>query len=223
MDRLNFNKEQKLLHHLILHSYDSPMALGLFDGMAGVMLVLANYSRERNEPNVECVSDFLMEKIISHIPKDMTIGLAHGLAGIGWAIEYLIQNGYMKGCGIDLTEEIDKQIMALNIHRIKDESLDTGSLGLAHYVLAHMQGAIQQRKFAFDQKYLDDWEELLRINKAKNDTWKSLDHTYSCIIKGNMIYDMNPYQFCQVPKRVPMTNLGLRRGLAGYIGLHLLS
>ena len=53
MDRLKFNKEQKLLHHLILHSYDTPMALGLFDGMAGVMLVLANYSRERNEPIVE--------------------------------------------------------------------------------------------------------------------------------------------------------------------------
>ena len=53
MKKIKFTQEQKMLHHLILHSHDVPTGWGLFNGMTGIMLVLAHYAKVRSMPDVE--------------------------------------------------------------------------------------------------------------------------------------------------------------------------
>ena len=124
MSKKRFTQEQKLLHHLILHSHDVPTAIGLFDGMTGIMLVLAHYARAHKMPVIEHVSDYLMEQVTNNVNTATTLNFDNGLAGIGWALEFLIQHKYMKGCGVELTKELDNRLMSLDIHRLSDYTLE---------------------------------------------------------------------------------------------------
>jgi hypothetical protein len=59
----------------------------------------------------------------------MPFSLDKGLTGIGWGIEYLIQNGSVKGESVEICEEIDYRIMETDPKRITDFSLETGFEG----------------------------------------------------------------------------------------------
>lgn len=219
-----FTKEQKLLHHLILHSHDVPSALGLFDGMTGITLVLAHYARVRKMPLVDNVADYLMEQITDNMTKLDAWDFGSGMAGIGWSIEYLIQNGYMKGCGVSLTREMDERIMSVDIRRLNDCSLEKGIAGLYNYVLAHVQGAILQGQTAFDRQYLSDWKQLLQSRQEEvpqKDTWCRMERMLDEALKGRAPYKLDLLPFIKPMRRVPMELLGLHEGLAGYMELQL--
>lgn len=224
MKKIAFTKEQKLLHHLILHSCDVPMALGLFDGMTGIMLVLAHYARVRKQPLVENAADFLMSRIINNMTESTVMDLANGIAGIGWGIEYLIQNGYMKGCGAELTGELDERIMNLDVRRMTDDSLGKGLCGLFHYVAVHAQGAMLQGKTVFDAQYLNDWLHILQNKQAENPQEKKWGKMYKVldgILKGGTFYKPDLLPFIIPMRYLPVKRLGLRHGLAGYVEMQL--
>lgn len=224
MKRIVLNKEQKLLNHLILHSHDTPKAFGLFNGMTGIMLVLAHYARVRKIPLIENISDFLMEKITTNLPTDISIDFADGAAGLGWGIEFLIQEGYMKGCGVEITHELDERIMSFDIRRMTDLSLEKGVTGLFHYVISHIQGAFKNRKQAFDEQYLNDWQHTLRylISSHPNERkWVNMQFELNEVLRGTQLYEFNLAQFVKPLKNAPMNILGLRKGLAGYLELKI--
>lgn len=224
MKRIVFTKEQKLLHHLILHSCDVPAALGLFDGMTGIMLVLAHYARARKQPVIENAADFLMSRIVNNMTDSTVVDLANGMAGIGWGIEYLIQNEYMKGCGAELTGELDERIMNVDVRRMTDDSLEKGLCGLFHYVAVHIQGAILQGKTVFDAQYLNDWLQILqkkRIEKPQEIKWKKMYKVLDGILKGGTFYKPDLLSFIIPMKHIPVKKLGLRHGLAGYMEMQL--
>lgn len=224
MRKNKFTQEQKMLHHLILHSHDVPTALGLFDGMTGIMLVLAHYARVHKLPVIENVSDFLMEQITGGIAKTDSICLGNGMAGIGWGIEYLIQNGYMKGCGVEITREIDERIMGVDIRRMTDDTMRNGFTGLFHYVTAHVQGAVLQGRQAFDSRYLDDWtKKLQHLHKCfpHDKRWEEMSKMLAKIIDGRCVYSLDLLRFVKPIRRTPFELLGLRNGLAGYMELQL--
>ena len=224
MKQRKFTREEKFFHHLLLHSHDVPMAIGLLDGMAGIMLVLAHYSRVKKRPSVEKSADFLMSQITESMLKTASPYFGSGLAGIGWSIEYLIQNGYMGGCGVDLTGEMDERIMSFDIRHISDDSLDSGILGLYHYVVAHVQGAAMQGRRAFDTLYLDDWQNVLSARREKfpNDPkWGNMLAMLTGTMEGKSPYKLDLVQFIKPMKSPSLNYLGLQRGLAGYIEMGL--
>lgn len=224
MKKIKFTQEQKMLHHLILHSHDVPTAWGLFDGMTGIMLVLVHYARVHKMPVIEYVSDYLMEQITKNITKNDSIYLGNGMAGIGWGIEYLIQNGYMKGCGVELTREIDERIMEVDIRRMTDDTMENGFIGLFHYVMAHIQGATLQGRSAFDNQYIDDWRHVLQHRckcYPQDKQWETMSEMLTKAIDGKYLYPLNLLQFVKLMKRAPLNLLGLHNGLAGYMELQL--
>lgn len=224
MKKNKFTQEQKMLHHLILHSHDVPTAWGLFDGMTGIMLVLVHYARVHKLPVIEHVSDYLMEQITMNITKTDSVYLGYGMAGIGWGIEYLIQNGYMKGCGVELTREIDERIMEVDIRRMTDESIEKGLIGLFHYVIAHIQGAALQGRSAFDSQYLDDWMQMLQYRHKhlpQDNRWEEMSKMLIKALNGKCVYLLDLSQFVKPMKRAPFNLLGLHNGLAGYMELQL--
>lgn len=158
MDRLsqtgNLNQEKLLLQNLLLHCDDDPYNIGLFHGKMGVVLVLAHYGRVRNKRFLTHIANILLEKITTRINAAMPIGLSTGLSGIGWGIEYLIQNKYIHGNSSIILYNINNQIMQTDILRVQDNGLDNGLLGVLHYIALHCQKQQSVNAISFDEQYL---------------------------------------------------------------------
>lgn len=164
---VEFSPEQRIMHHLMLNAHFQK-DIGLMSGKMGIVLALAEYQRGISEPIYEDFTDELMEEVLSGIHKELPIGFAGGLSGIGWGIEYLLQNGFMEGEGVELCEELDTKIMERDLVRMEDMSLETGIEGVLYYMLAHIKGALLQGgALPFDEAYRDDMFRV--IQKFRND------------------------------------------------------
>ena len=155
MQKTEFTKEQRALHKLIVDSIGMS-DIGLFDGKMGIILSLITYSRSNKLKCVEEMADFLMEQVLENMTKTSPLSFLNGITGIGWGIEYLIQKGYMPGCGADICTEIDNKLMSCDIRRVDDFSLEHGIYGWLHYIVAHIQGANRCGKQVFDRMYIID-------------------------------------------------------------------
>lgn len=212
-----FTKEEKMLNHLILHANDVPNAIGLLDGKMGIALVLAHYARCSRKKKIEHAADFLVENVMNQLTTTVSIDFANGLSGIGWGIEYLIQNNYMKGCGADILQDLDERIMQVDVTRIKDWSLEKGLLGILHYVLYHLQGANKSELRVFDKPYLASWLSILKDNEDLHKLLqKGLD-------KEKDFYKSDLPIFIKQQSRVDTKKLSLGNGLAGKIELLMLN
>lgn len=212
-----FTKEEKMLNHLILHANDVPNAIGLLDGKMGIALVLAHYARCSRKKKIEHAADFLVENVMNQLTTTVSIDFANGLSGIGWGIEYLIQNNYMKGCGADILQDLDERIMQVDVTRIKDWSLEKGLLGILHYVLYHLQGANKSELRVFDKPYLASWLSILKDNEDLHKLLqKGLD-------KEKDFYKSDLHIFIKQQSRVDTKRLSLGNGLAGKIELLMLN
>lgn len=212
-----FTKGEKILNHLILHANDVPNAIGLLDGKMGIALVLAHYARCSRKKNIEHAADFLVENVMNQLTTTVSIDFANGLSGIGWGIEYLIQNNYMKGCGADILQDLDERIMQVEVTRIKDWSLEKGLLGILHYVLYHLQGANKSELRVFDKPYLASWLSILKDNEDLHKLLqKGLD-------KEKDFYKSDLHIFIKQQSRVDTKKLSLGNGLAGKIELLMLN
>ena len=218
-----FTSEERLLNHLVLHANDTPTAIGLLNGQMGIALVLAHYARMRQCKQIEKISDFLLEHIITMMAKTSPVNFANGLCGIGWGIEYLIQNGYMKGCGADILQDVDAKIMELDVRRLQDLSIDTGLEGMLHYVLAHLQGANKAGCSVFDKEYLETWKVRMQLLSKDEVTGHRFEKMFKMLVEGiHGNRNFYPFQLarfirlCKDPKR-----LSLKEGAAGRLELLL--
>lgn len=222
---MRFTREQKLIHHLVLHCNDVPSAIGLLNGEMGIVLVLAHYAKVRNNPYIEKVADFVIEQILDNLTMNEDTSFGYGLAGIGWGIEYLIQNGYLEGDSIVICEEIDKRIMSIDILRMEDTSFEKGLAGLLQYFLSHLQGGMKNGKLAFDVDYISHWAQHLQslskeTKTAHENIWQE------GLLKMEAILKQECYDFpillrplVKPMRQCPRNVLGLQDGLAGYIEL----
>lgn len=221
---ISFNKEQKLLNHLVLHANDEPNALGLLNGQMGIIIVLVEFAKKRNLHQLERVADELMDNILKRVTKTTSIDFADGLCGIGWGIEYLIQNGYMQGYGADILSEIDQRIMEYDILRLQDMKLETGLEGILHYVLAHIQGANINGNKVFDKDYLKNLTtKVQQLCNCHQSHYKEIGKMYRMLVEGfngsTNFYDFNTNHFVQ--KKYNNKLLSLKEGTAGRIKLIL--
>lgn len=216
----DFTIEEKYLHEIILHSNDNPDNIGLFNGQAGVMLVLAHYAHVKGKPFIENVTDFLLDNIISKIHKDMSIFFADGLSGIGWSIEYLVQNGYLRGSTVDICADIDQKIMSCDIRRIKSLDVEDGLGGLMHYIVAHIQSANNEGRSVFDSLYLSDLFDILIMNRSDKCVGKWIN-LLSGVCNKESSYRFNLKEFIKPMNVSDSSNIGLQCGLAGLIELNL--
>lgn len=156
-----FSPEEEILHVLLLQS-KFLSDFGLFNGKMGVAIAFAHlYRRTRNDIYDDCMNE-LLDEILKKTYKGLETGFASGFSGIGWGIEYLLQNRFVGGNGTDICEAIDRKIMEKDPRRITDMSLETGLEGMLHYVLAHLNGAILNASpLPFDGQYLEDLYEAV--------------------------------------------------------------
>lgn len=214
-----FTHEQRLLHQLVLHSNDVP-ARGLMDGQMGIVLVLSEYERVRKLTPLKIVAKFLLEQITDNLSTENPLEFANGLTGIGWGVEYLLQNKFQRGSGTAICAAIDQKLMQQNILRQTDFSLDKGLEGWFHYVIAHIQGAQREGSRVFDAAYLQDCLTVC-TNLLRQDitpSLKNLCQMFIAITHGQTVnYTFDLSAFITPPIKPSTLFLGLRKGLAGQL------
>lgn len=88
----------------------------------------------------EEVAGLLMDELFEQLYAEMPIDFANGLSGIGWGIEYLIQQGFIEGNADEILEEIDLYVVrAIYLQEMNDLGLDRGVLGLGRYILMRIR------------------------------------------------------------------------------------
>lgn len=214
-----FTPKDRIANRLLLES-NSLTDIGLLYGKMGIAIVFAQQWRKFDDHLYERTFGELLDIVIENSHKGLSYDFAKGLAGIGWGIEYLLQNGYVEGDGVEICEEIDKFIMRYDPRRIDDLSLDTGIEGLLHYVLAHIQGATDS--MPFDELYLNDLTTSIKnidVEQA-DDSLKQLIKSYLDFhdYKKPIHYNMDVKQFAvyeQIDEsKLVEYPLGLQKGLA---------
>ncbi|WP_278704688.1 glycosyltransferase [Parabacteroides goldsteinii] len=145
-----FTEGQSLIHRLIWEA-GFLTDLGLFNGKMGVMIFFYECGKWCDNLVFTEFANELLDELWDDVDQNTQTCFATGLAGIGWGIEYLIQEGFVEATD-NICEEIDHRIMEA---QITDLSLETGLTGLFHYLLAHIKGSIQRNvTMAFDSNYL---------------------------------------------------------------------
>lgn len=199
---------------------------GLFNGKMGVAIAFAHlYRRTRNDIYDDCMNE-LLDEILKKTYKGLETGFASGFSGIGWGIEYLLQNRFVGGNGTDICEAIDRKIMEKDPRRITDMSLETGLEGILHYVLAHLNGAVlSSSPLPFDGQYLEDLYEAVGAIK-QSDISASLTALIDSYTEWYRKKTLLNYQFNMEKLIMPIEikdrwlndcSLGIRDGLAGIL------
>jgi hypothetical protein len=195
--------------------------IGLFDGKMGIILSLITYSRKTKHKAIEEVADFLMNQVLNNMTNISPLSFTNGLTGIGWGIEYLIQKGYMPGCGADICSEIDKKLMSCDIRRVDDFSLEHGIYGWLHYIVAHIQGANRCGKQVFDRMYIIDLISKINEyseNNATSEEFSNLQAMFREVLNGATdVYKFPLEEIVKTDIKFSLNNLSLSKGLAGYL------
>ena len=213
-------KEQRAIHKLIVDSIGMS-DIGLFDGKMGIIISLITYSRRNKLKCIESMADFLMEQLLESMTDISPISFSNGLTGIGWGIEYLIQNGYVPGCGADICTEIDKKLMSCDIRRVDDLSLEHGIYGWLHYIVAHIQGANRCGKQVFDRMYIIDLISKINEyseNNATSEEFSNLQAMFREVLNGATdVYKFPLEEIVKTDIKFSLNNLSLSKGVAGYL------
>lgn len=155
----------RMATHLLLN-YKHLSGSGLLHGKMGGVLFFFSYSQYTGKEYYEDYACELLKLIQDELNDDMPINFAYGLCGIGWGIEYLIQNGLVEGNSDEILEEIDERVMALDPRRLCDLSLDRGLEGIILYVTARLKSFERKRgSLPFDHRYLADIDKAISIHQ----------------------------------------------------------
>ena len=188
---------------------------GLFYGDMGLVLFFTRYARyTQNELYLDYSYD-LMGKIQKSINRESPINYVNGLAGIGSAIEYLVQNGFFAANTDEILEDIDRQVFfTYNLLNLSiDKIMDIG-----YYAAWRMSGnstqkdAIQRtilpqiEKIMHDHSVVPAWHQLCRKTISDSFAGKTYSHCLELIAKNNFWGN----------------EIGFQNGLAGW-GLSLLT
>ena len=164
-----FTINEEAIHHLMLHT--APLKRnGLLYGKLGITIAFFEWG---NYWHNSIFSDYAIElknslpnKIDNNIPLDFAIGLC----GFGWGIEYLAQHQFVDSNSTGVCANIDQKIMAMDMRRITDLSLENGLEGFLHYILIRLNGAkIRESSIPFDHIFLKDTYNRLQSLPEEDD------------------------------------------------------
>jgi hypothetical protein len=203
----NNELSERIARHLVLFS-SFISNIGLYHGKTGIVLCLFHYARFTGNTLYEEFAGELLDEICEDMPKDMPVGLENGLCGIGWGIEYLLQNGFVEGDSNIVLATIDRRIMEWDIRRISDKSFPAGLDGISFYINKRLHSPCRQAgDMPFDKTYLNSWKTVAGSTNIPDDR-QALRTITETVPEGDDIVSWN---------------LGLSGGCAGFIIKNILA
>jgi hypothetical protein len=108
---------------------------GLLHGDAGMAIVFYLLGACNKDPELLSKGALMLDNIGEHIQNIRTLNFEDGLAGICWAIEWLVQNGFLQGVNTDeVLPEIDNILYKdVTTQKQRIASLLQGAMGKAAY------------------------------------------------------------------------------------------
>ena len=214
-------KYQQILSYLIINS-GSLTNLGLFHGKMGIVLFFSFYARATQSKHYEDFAGYLLDELYEDIHKDLPINLENGLCGIGWGIEYLVQQGFMEGSTDEILADIDRKVMEIDPLRISDLSFRHGLAGIVFYVIARLNSQRANNTLPFDKTYLISLQQAISsvqfsdADEAPEDIKESFEH----VLHGEMVTLSIPrslnHSNLTFEQQLNDISLGLENGLAGW-------
>lgn len=222
---------ERITNHLILNAGFTDN-LGLYHGKMGIIIFFCHYARYINDISYDDFAGILIEQVYEEIHDKMYFDMEDGLCGIGWGIEYLIQNKFMEGNSQDILHEIDAKIMERDPLRLSDKSLHTGTGGVLLYSTYRHQNLPRQQTEGnelFDTLYNKALKKTARqiIREQAPEECVPIASLYTKSIKNKKI---NPVDLLMEIAGEPETDseditrwpLGIQKGCAG-VGLKLMT
>ncbi len=134
------SKFQSLIAQLLQKDGLNGTNHGLMYGNTGLCLYFYHIAQKTNNAEYEQLADDLLDKIFANLSTSAFTDFENGLAGIGWGIEYLVQNGFAEGDTDEILEEVDNKIFkTLNEVNITSFELDNGLTGYLFYLIARLK------------------------------------------------------------------------------------
>lgn len=219
--------QQQIIRHLMMYSGQSSDQ-GLLYGKMGVVILMCRYSRFSGNSLYEDFAGELLDTIYENLNTELPVDFERGLCGIGWSIEYLVQNQFTQGDTREILEEVNQWIMELDPRRITDVSIEHGLGGILLYVQYHLSSCISSgKKLPFDELYLCDLahaaegmlslSDLTPFQKQIAQTYLKTYSQQEC--DAIPLSSVLSFLTGDIPESQDIDNgkLGLRSGLAGAV------
>ena len=114
--------------------------IGLMHGKMGISIFFFHLALQTKNKIYEDYAGELIDEIYEEITDNTPVDFENGLAGIGWGIEYLVQNGFIEADTDEVLEEFDNRIFKELIYNTpKEIGLLNGLLGIGAYFLKRIQ------------------------------------------------------------------------------------
>jgi hypothetical protein len=137
--QLTISTDQRINNTLLLNAsfIDN---LGLMHGKMGISICFYHLAWQTGNQIYEDYAGELIDEIYEEITANTPVDFENGLAGIGWGIEYLVQNGFIEADTDEVLEEFDNRIFKELIYNTpQDIGLLNGLTGLGAYFLKRLQ------------------------------------------------------------------------------------
>lgn len=148
---------ERIVRHLMMN-YPFISDVGIKNGQMGGVLFFYQYAKYSGKTYYADYADELLDCISKNLNENIPVNFGTGLCGIGWGIEYLLQNNFIEGNSDEILEDIDLKIMERDIRMIGDVSFDTGLEGILCYVLTRMEAHNRQGcGMPFNDLYINEF------------------------------------------------------------------
>ena len=221
---------RKVVERLILEA-DTLQDQGLYNGKLGIAIFFAHYACYMQNSIYTEYACSLINRLSSFLCEGYSYSMKNGLAGVGWGIEYLIQNNLIDADSDDVLEELDNSLMFWNIDRIKNHTIEQGYLGIFRYIFVRLNTLKRKNrdKRPFDELYLDSI--VSKINRVLPITSDLREKDFLLKLNSLILYDTFDNQkpvlseVLDIKKmefaNVECEKLGLEDGLSG-VGIKLM-
>lgn len=136
---MTFTPVERIINTLLLNAsfIDN---IGLMNGKMGIAMAFYHLARKTGNKIYEDYAGELIDEIYEEISLSTPCDFENGLAGIGWGIEYLVQNGFIEADTDEVLEEFDNRIFKELIYNTpKEIGLLNGLVGIGMYLLKRIQ------------------------------------------------------------------------------------
>ncbi len=114
--------------------------LGLMHGKMGIAIYFFYLARQAQNPIYEDYAGELLDEIYNEISTSTSFDFENGLTGIGWGIEYLVQNGFIEADTDEVLEEFDNRVFKELVYNTpRNIGVLNGLLGIGAYFLMRIQ------------------------------------------------------------------------------------